>query len=150
MATENEVTTASKPQETDAYSFKVPLSIRQHAEEIDQLLAHVKVIDPAIGSGAYPVGVLTEIVRARTVLTPDLSSEAQQEDRRAYALKRHAIFESIYGVDIDAAAVDIAKLRLWLSLVVDEEDFNNIKPLPNLDYKIVIGSSVERMASSSC
>ncbi|MBK7449101.1 MAG: hypothetical protein IPJ47_06610 [Anaerolineales bacterium] len=45
---------------------------------------------------------------------------------------------SLYGVDIDAGAVEIAKLRLWLSLIVDEDDIQNIKPLPNLDYKIVV------------
>jgi very-short-patch-repair endonuclease len=64
------------------------------------------------------------------------------EGRSAYAFKRHAIQSSIYGVDIDPGAVDIAKLRLWLSLVVDEEDYESIKPLPNLDYKIVCGNSL--------
>jgi len=64
------------------------------------------------------------------------------ESRSAYAFKRHAIQSSIYGVDIDPGAVDIAKLRLWLSLVVDEEDYESIKPLPNLDYKIVCGNSL--------
>ena len=48
----------------------------------------------------------------------------------------------MYGVDIDPGAVEIAKLRLWLSLVVDEEDIRQIKPLPNLDYKIVCGNSL--------
>ncbi|GAI09298.1 unnamed protein product, partial [marine sediment metagenome] len=48
----------------------------------------------------------------------------------------------LYGVDIDPGAVEIAKLRLWLSLVVDEEDIKQIKPLPNLDYKIVCGNSL--------
>ena len=50
--------------------------------------------------------------------------------------------DCLYGVDIDAGAIEIAKLRLWLSLVVDEEDINQIKPLPNLDYKIVAGNSL--------
>ena len=45
-------------------------------------------------------------------------------------------------MDIDPGAVEIAKLRLWLSLVVDEEDVKQIKPLPNLDYKIVAGNSL--------
>ena len=66
----------------------------------------------------------------------------RRADRTAYAFKRHAIQESIYGVDIDPSAVDIAKLRLWLSLVVDEEDYRSIKPLPNLGYKIVCGNSL--------
>jgi hypothetical protein len=62
--------------------------------------------------------------------------------RGAYDLKRACIENSLYGVDIDAGAVEIAKLRLWLSLIVDEEDIQNIKPLPNLDYKIVCGNSL--------
>jgi hypothetical protein len=57
-------------------------------------------------------------------------------------VKRHNIQESIYGVDIDASAIDIARLRLWLSLVVDEEDFDTIEALPNLDYKIVCGNTL--------
>ena len=64
------------------------------------------------------------------------------ELRTPYHFKRHAIQNSLYGVDIDASAVEIAKLRLWLSLVVDEEDVQQIKPLPNLDYKIVVGNSL--------
>ncbi|OOP56514.1 MAG: hypothetical protein AYP45_08495 [Candidatus Brocadia carolinensis] len=62
--------------------------------------------------------------------------------RTIYDFKRHCIEKSLYGVDIDPGAVEIAKLRLWLSLVVDEDDIKNIKPLPNLDYKIVCGNSL--------
>src|SRR4030043_2069248 len=62
--------------------------------------------------------------------------------RAAYNFKRDCIQNSLYGVDIDPGAVEIAKLRLWLSLVVDEDDFKEIKPLPNLDYKIVCGDSL--------
>ena len=62
--------------------------------------------------------------------------------RTPYHFKRHAIQNCLYGVDIDFSAVDIAKLRLWLSLVVDEEDVKQVKPLPNLDYKIVVGNSL--------
>ena len=81
---------------------------------------------------------MQEIVKVRGVLTTYLADEK----RTPYAFKRHAIQSSIYGVDIDPGAVDIAKLRLWLSLVVDEEDYESIKPLPNLDYKIVCGNSL--------
>jgi hypothetical protein len=82
---------------------------------------------------------MTEIVRARTALTPYFADVAE---RTAYHFKRHVIQNSIYGVDIDAGAVEIAKLRLWLSLVVNEEDMRQIKPLPNLDYKVVVGNSL--------
>ncbi|MEZ0322698.1 MAG: hypothetical protein ABWJ98_00060 [Hydrogenothermaceae bacterium] len=59
-----------------------------------------------------------------------------------YDLKRHSIENSLYGVDIDPGAVEICKLRFWLSMIVDEEDFQQIKPLPNLDYKVVCGDSL--------
>jgi len=114
-------------------------AIRKNAAKIDRALAEIKICDPAIGSGAFPVGMMTEIVKARGALT----SHLPKAGRTAYAFKRHAIESSIYGVDIDPSAVDIARLRLWLSLVVDEDDFHTIQPLPNLDYKIVCGNSLQ-------
>lgn len=136
--------------------YLLPQSVRANAQALDQALADVKVCDPAIGSGAFPVGIMQEIVKAREVLTTYLGTglgeeageetgEEGQSGRTAYAFKRHAIQESIYGVDLDPSAVDIAKLRLWLSLVVDEEDYRAIKPLPNLGYKIVQGNSLQRV-----
>lgn len=118
---------------------KPPDSIRKFAHEVDVLLRDTTVCDPAIGSGAFPVGMMQEVVRARMALTPYFNDVGE---RTAYHFKRHVIQSSIYGVDIDAGAVEIAKLRLWLSLVVDEEDARQIKPLPNLDYKIVVGNSL--------
>ena len=64
-------------------------------------------------------------------------------------MKRHAIQESMYGVDIDASAIDIARLRLWLSLIVDEDNYETIEALPNLDYKIVRGNSLVGMRSDA-
>jgi hypothetical protein len=123
-------------------TYRAPDSIREHAQTIDAILANVKVCDPAVGSGAFPVGMMQEIVQARRVLNTYLDDGV---DRSAYALKRHAIQETIHGVDIEPSAIDIAQLRLWLSLVVDEEDFEHIKPLPNLRYKIVQGDALQRM-----
>ncbi|HBU08263.1 MAG TPA: hypothetical protein DEA99_03515, partial [Candidatus Omnitrophica bacterium] len=100
-------------------------------QSLDRALANIKVCDPACGSGAFLVGMLNEIVSARRILEP----------RSEYKLKKEAIQECIYGVDIDPGAVDIAKLRLWLSLVVDFE-LRDIEPLPNLDYKIMCGNSL--------
>lgn len=118
---------------------KPPKSIEQHARLIDEKLADITVCDPAVGSGAFPVGMMTEIVRTRSALTPYFNDV---HERTPYHFKRHAIQNCLYGVDIDISAVEIAKLRLWLSLVVDEEDVKQIKPLPNLDYKIVTGNSL--------
>lgn len=124
---------------------RFPNSIRNAAPEIDRLLREVKICDPAIGSGAFPVGLLHEIVRLRRALVPlwrDKSPNELQREYSTYALKRNAIENSIYGVDIDQGAVDIARLRLWLSLIVDEDDLKDDKTLPNLDYKIMQGNSL--------
>jgi type I restriction-modification system DNA methylase subunit len=121
------------------YRIKMPKSIINHAKMIDEKLADISICDPAVGSGAFPVGMMTEIVRARSALTPYFNDV---HDRTPYHFKRHAIQNCLYGVDIDPGAVEIAKLRLWLSLVVDEQDVKQIKPLPNLFYKIVTGDSL--------
>ena len=121
-------------------------ALKPFAKALDSALKNIKICDPAIGSGAFPVGMLNEIVKARRALVEGgFLREAQK--RTIYEYKRQAIQNSIYGVDIESGAIDIAKLRLWLSLVVDEDDFKNIKPLPNLDYKIVCGNSLLKMPS---
>ncbi len=125
-------------QKTSEYKLKLTESIRKNAALIDDKLADITVCDPAVGSGAFPVGMMQEIVRARNVLSVFLNDNS----RRSYEFKRRCIEHSLYGVDIDPGAVEIAKLRLWLSLVVDEDDIKNIKPLPNLEYKIVRGNSL--------
>lgn len=156
FALENDERVAVKG-ETKTYQYQLPESIRQNADLIDQKLSDIKICDPAIGSGAFPVGLLHELVNAMLVLKPHLSydylteklkgfgfehRESVGDSRYIYRLKRHIIQESIYGVDIDASAIDIARLRLWLSLVVDEDDLDPIETLPNLDYKIVCGNSL--------
>jgi Alw26I/Eco31I/Esp3I family type II restriction m6 adenine DNA methyltransferase len=122
-----------------SYGRKLPATIEINAQIIDDILHNLTVCDPAIGSGAFPVGMMTEIVRARCALTPYI---VPNDGRTPYQFKRHAIQNTIYGVDIDNGAVEIAKLRLWLSLVVDEENNDQIKPLPNLDFKVVTGNSL--------
>lgn len=105
----------------------------QYGEELKKQLLKIKIIDPAIGSGAFPMGMLHEIV---TVL---VHLDKTQNSNEIAKLKRSVIENSIYGVDIDASAVEVAKLRFWLSLVVDEEIPT---PLPNLYYKIMVGNSL--------
>lgn len=105
-----------------------------NAKKIATLLENVKICDPAIGSGAFPIGMLNEIVHLRTLLNQELNDPAERAK-----LKKSIIQNSIYGVDLDSGAVDIARLRFWLALVVDEEEPS---PLPNLDYKIMQGNSL--------
>ncbi|QWK20283.1 MAG: Eco57I restriction-modification methylase domain-containing protein [Hydrogenobacter thermophilus] len=124
-------------QKETKYEHRIPESIIQNAELIDKLLADIKVCDPAVGSGAFLVGMMHEIVKLRQLLSVYLGREVN-----TYDLKRHCIENSLYGVDIDPGAVEVCRLRFWLSLVVDEEDFYSIKPLPNLDYKVVQGDSL--------
>ncbi len=94
-------------------------------------LEEVKICDPAIGSGAFPMGLLNELLHCREVLS------GEHYDRAG--IKKSIIQNNIYGVDIEKGAVDIARLRFWLSIVVDEE---TPSPLPNLDYKIMQGNSL--------
>ena len=106
-------------------------------DEIDKLfdaLVAVKICDPAIGSGAFPMGLLNELVRCEEALVL-----GKEENRDRAQLKREIIKNNIYGVDIEKGAIDIARLRFWLSLVVDED---TPSPLPNLDYKIMQGNSL--------
>ncbi|MBE3115686.1 Eco57I restriction-modification methylase domain-containing protein, partial [Candidatus Bathyarchaeota archaeon] len=134
---ENEAHVDAAGRETETYSYKLPESVRKHAILLDDKLAAIKMCDPAVGSGAFPVGMMSEIVKARQTLATHT-----QTGKTTYQFKRACIENSLYGVDIDPGAVEIAKLRLWLSLVVDEDDIHHIKPLPNLDYKIVRGNSL--------
>lgn len=118
--------------------FMIPDSIRRNYEKLDELLTNIKICDPAVGSGAFPVGMMNEIVKARQVLqyfSPD-------KEKSDYDLKRETIENCLHGVDIEPSAVEITKLRFWLSLIVDENDMQNIKPLPNLDNKIMCGNSL--------
>ena len=118
--------------------ISLPDSIKENADELENLLKTVKVVDPAVGSGAFPVGMMNEIVKARYILR--LLNEI--DDINMYDLKRETIENSLYGVDLELSATDVTKLRFWLSLVVDEEDIKYIKPLPNLDNQIMCGNSL--------
>lgn len=100
-------------------------------EHILQKLKDVKICDPAIGSGAFPMGMLNELFACRTALEDSSESPAQ--------IKREIIQNNIYGVDIEKGAIDIARLRFWLAIVVDSD---TPEPLPNFDYKIVEGNSL--------
>mgnify|MGYP000940326395 FL=1 len=137
--------------------FGMPRNIIINSKEIDELLEKVKIADPACGSGAFPLGILNEIVRARNVLTFYMNMievlkekdeknywsrlDKKQKSRTPYKLKLYAIQNSLYGVDIEPSAIDITKLRLWLSILVDSTN-NDVRPLPNLDFNFMIGNSL--------
>jgi len=104
------------------------------------LLSQIKILDPACGSGAFPMGVLQKLMELHEALGTVKSS---------YELKKDILSQNIYGVDIMPMAIEIARLRAWLSLVL-EEDYKpadakhnfGVKPLPNLDFKFVCANSL--------
>jgi hypothetical protein len=100
-------------------------------------LKAVKVCDPACGSGAYLLGMLHELLEQRECLF----AVRQLDAKTIYERKLEIIQNNLYGVDLDPFAVNIARLRLWLSLIVDFEGDIPL-PLPNLDFKIEQGDSL--------
>ena len=105
-----------------------------------QFLEQIKILDPACGSGAFPMGILHKLVELHEALGTVKSS---------YELKKDILSHNIYGVDIMPMAIEIARLRAWLSLVLEEEYKPNdpkhnfgVKPLPNLDFKFVCANSL--------
>lgn len=133
-------------------------SIFNNIVKIDNALKNVRIADPAVGSGAFPLGMLNEIVRARNNITEYIMKKNKEgyfgrkyddeyilRGRSPYKIKWDTIKNCIFAVDIEPSAVDIAKLRLWLSIVVDQEiDDENPEPhpLPNLDMNIHMGDSL--------
>lgn len=98
-----------------------------------EALDNYKVLDPACGSGAFPMGMIQLLVR---------TYERLLKSYDAYELKLSIIENNIFGVDIEPMAIEISRLRAWLSVIIDEPDKSNIKPLPNLDFKFVCANSL--------
>jgi hypothetical protein len=104
-------------------------------------LTEIRVLDPACGSGAFPMGVMLRLMELRQIIG--------HGHRNNYDLKEEILSKNIFGVDIMPMAVEIARLRAWLSLVL-ESDYkstdrkNNfgIAALPNLDFKFVCANSL--------
>jgi type I restriction-modification system DNA methylase subunit len=115
---------------TDGYE-----SLKKYVFDIQDSLKTLKILDPAVGSWAFPMGILQEVLGLRRYLidTFDLKQETDFE------IKKQIVQNSIYGVDIDPGAIDIARLRFWLSLIVDASE---PVPLPNLDFKFVCANTL--------
>ena len=118
---------------TNPYEEAEKLNVKD-IDTLFEALEVVKICDPAIGSGAFPMGLLNELVRCEEALVL-----GKEENKDRVQLKKQIIKNNIYGVDIEKGAIDIARLRFWLSLIVDEDVPS---PLPNLDYKIMQGNSL--------
>ena len=116
----------------------------RNPERVLRVLQTLCICDPACGSGAYLLGMMGELLRLRDALF----KSSQVDPRTTYQRKLDIIQKNLYGVDKDEFAVNIAMLRLWLSLAVDY-DGEVPEPLPNLDYKVATGDSLTGPAPES-
>lgn len=127
----------------------LPESLQQDhklCETIEAKLKSVKILDPACGSGAFPMGILNRMVNVLDKL--DAKNKASHHD-----LKLHLIEECIYGIDIQTIAAQISKLRFFISLIVEQEEMDLSKPeenygvltLPNLETKFVAANTLVGM-----
>lgn len=104
--------------------------------KIKKALDEVKIIDPAVGSGAFPMGMLQIISKLYERILP-------VSQYNGYDVKLDIIENNIYGVDIQPMATEISRLRAWLAIVVDDyQDNQKIHPLPNLEFKFVSANSL--------
>ena len=117
------------------------------ADALVDALETVRVCDPAVGSGAFLLGALQEIVVLRRGIL--FSQRDYIDPHELYQMvsdwKRRIIENSLYGVDINPEAVEICRLRLWLSMVLDMDDPpvpDSDWALPNLDFQILAGDSL--------
>ncbi len=115
-----------------ATKYDAAVLSEEQKTDIDQKLKDVKICDPAIGSGAFPMGLLRELYACRKAIEGI-------DDETAVRIKTEIIQNNIYGVDIEKGAVDISRLRFWLALIVDEKTPH---ALPNMDFKIMQGNSL--------
>ena len=152
----------------------------QERKELVACINKLRIVDPAVGSGAFPMGILNALVHALSLLDPknilwkeeQLSYAKEIPDSSArkaacdaieknfadgtdhdYGRKLYLIQHCIYGVDNKAIAIEIAKLRFFISLLVDEKidqqaDNMGIQPLPNLDFKLQCGDALLGLPSS--
>jgi hypothetical protein len=139
----------------DLKDFIIGKTLFENLINMDDALINVKIADPAVGSGAFPLGMLNEIVKLRTniqtyiliknelgLINLNELNNTKHFETDIYKMKLQTIENSIYAVDIESSAVDITKLRLWLSLIVDYPNDQEPRPLPNLDCKIMQGDSL--------
>lgn len=131
-------------------SFRTSLGpdrLRRLLADLDEALDDLQVLDPAVGSGAFPLGMLSEIIRLRTLRHRALNQGTDPGPDQVTAWKNDAIRRCIYGVDIEPRAIELCRLRLWLSLLVDLPTGVEPEPLPNLDYRTVVADSLTDFAN---
>lgn len=98
-------------------------------------LDEILILDPAVGSGAFPMGMLHLLVKVYSRLDPKFEKDIS-------GLKRDILSRSLYGVDIEQTAIEITRLRAWLSIIVDIPEGEKVEPLPNLEFKFVCANTL--------
>jgi adenine-specific DNA-methyltransferase len=162
-----------RPRQLLSWDEAMPAFTRVETEMLIDAIDHLKVLDPACGSGAFPIGMLQKLVHVLRQLDPanrgwrrrqvaaseQIESPPAREDaRRAierafghdnddYGRKLYLIEKCLYGVDIQPIACQIAKLRFFIALIVDQgidpnEANYGILPLPNLETKVVAADTL--------
>jgi len=178
---ENDSTTMEKIRLLLSYSDETPAFTEEQKEKIITAIANIKILDPACGSGAFPMGILHKLVLALQKLDPensklykiqrdkynqleDIKNASSDEELNEiirdieetfdeklnypdYARKKYLIENCIYGVDIQPIAIQITKLRFFISLILDQKidrtkENSGIKPLPNLETKFVSANTL--------
>lgn len=107
------------------------------AREVKDKLRAIRILDPAVGSGGFLLAVLQTLLNVRRRLNGIIGAFEQD-----YDMKLEFVEKCLYGVDIESEAIELARLRLWLTLVVDES-VENVRKLPNLDYNLYRGDSLK-------
>ena len=113
-------------------------ALKGQEKEILAALMSLRIYDPACGSGAFPMGMLQLLVKVHQRLT---------SHNETYEVKLHYLEKSLFGTDIEPMAIEISKLRAWLSLIVDQEESGNVDALPNLDFHFICCNSLVRLKS---
>lgn len=115
------------------------IQVKYRGKIID-MLDNLTVIDPACGSWAFPIGMMQIILQCYERILPETKFDPVET-------KKNIIENSLFGVDIEPMAIEIARLRAWLAIVVDEIDASKVDPLPNLDFKFVCANSLVQLPS---
>ncbi|SEP28745.1 N-6 DNA Methylase [Halorientalis persicus] len=105
-------------------------------------LGDLKVIDPACGSGHFLTSAMDEIFRAEESLMRGLNRGDDPDPKDRYEAKKDLALHSVYGVDVDPVATEIAKLRIWLKIVEGNSWRPQFGKLPNIDVNISDGNSL--------
>lgn len=112
---------------------KNPVHIKNMVDSIET----IKILDPACGSGHFLTAMLSQILRVKESLLRSIGKDVER-----YELKREIVSQNLFGIDIDNIAVEIARLRLWLSIIEEVEDPRHIDTLPNIDFNIIAGNTL--------